>query len=760
MSRSFNFVTAAVLAASLFSGVSVVVAGDFAPVAPDTLSPSEIHRILGEAKATALDLSRRMQRAAAAEPQADQTNYDIKWYDITIRVNDTTEILYGNVTFVATATRDGVSQIDVDLNSGMTVNGITAPSGPLTYSRTGDFVTVTLDRTYNSGEQFRFDFAYSGHPIEGGFQAFAFDWRSGFRVITSLSEPYFSRTWWPCKDRNDDKPDSIGIHIEVDTALYCASNGTLDSITTMAGSNSRTFHYTCHYPIATYLFSVAIAPYVVWQQNYVYNSGQGTMPVIYHVYPEYYSLSTTTWNQTPQMIGALADVYGPYPFPTEKYGHANFEWGGAMEHQTCTSMGGNTFGFNTWVIVHELSHQWWGDLVTCKSWHDIWLNEGWASYSEAVYQLTMNGWAAYHTYMNSMAYKGSGTVWCDDTTSVGRIFNGSLSYDKGAWVMHMLRGVLGEDLFAAGIAAYRNAFAGGAASTQDFQNVWEAATGVNLNAFVSEWLYGQYCPNYSFYYMDEPSDSGGYDIYLMVKQTQTTQPQVFQMPVDFFFDYTSQPDDTVTLVVDERNKFFKFHQPSDVVQIKLDPAGWILKNVTNPAWQMFIITVNGELSDGFVGQPYLDTIETRGGTGPNTFTVTSGILPPGLSISNAGIISGTPTTAGDYSFQVGVINPGSGYSDQRRFDISVSVPPCCVGRVGDVNNSGDDEPTIGDVSVLIDAKFITGTCSGLISCLPEADINQSGGSSPTCGDITIGDITILIDYLFITGSSLGLPTCL
>jgi hypothetical protein len=90
----------------------------------------------------------------------------------------------------------------------------------------------------------------------------------------------------------------------------------------------------------------------------------------------------------------------------------------------------------------------------------------------------------------------------------------------------------------------------------------------------------------------------------------------------------------------------------------------------------------------------------------------------------------------------------------------ISSGTCCIARVGDANNLGGDEPTIGDISVLIDALFITGTCDGVIPCVAEADINQSGGPEPTCDDITIGDISILIDYLFITGSSLGLPDCL
>jgi len=749
---SGNAITSGLILLSLLAFGSAGVAGDLASVLPDDLTPVELHKYLGEQKAQALDRSRRFQRLAAGESATAQTDFDVKWYDITIRVNDTTEYLYGNVTVVAEAVVDGLTEVEIDFCETMTVDGIVAPSGALAFTRAGDVVTVTLDDVYNAGEQFRFDFQYSGHPMEGGFQAFSFGWHDGQRAISSLSEPYFARTWWPCKDRMDDKPDSIGIHIEVDTALYCASNGLLDSITTAMGSNSRAFHYTCRYPIATYLFSVAIAPYVVWEQEYVYNDGQSSMPVVHHVYSDWYNYSQGTWGQTPQMIETLVDQFGPYPFLNEKYGHANFNWGGGMEHQTVTSMVGSSFGFYWSVIVHELAHQWWGDLVTCKSWEDIWLNEGWASYAEAVYELATGGWDDYHTYMSYMAYKGGGSVWCDDTTNVWRIFNGSLSYDKGAWVVHMLRGVLGEELFATGMEAYRTQFQYAAATTDDFRSVWEGATGVDLYPFIDQWVYGEYYPIYNYYYMDEPSDSGGYDIYLVVRQAQTTNPHTFEMPVDFFFDYAGMADDTVTLVIDERTELLKFNLPSQVLQIQLDPSDWILKDAYDLPWQMFIITLDYELSDGVEGSPYLDTIETRGGLGSNEVRMISGILPPGLAISDEGVISGTPTQVGLYPFQVAFINDATGYADQRYFDIEIGGTSCCTGKVGDVNGLDGDEPTIGDISLLIDMLFINGNQP---DCLAEADVNQSGGVEPTAKDITIGDISVLIDHLYITGVELA-----
>jgi hypothetical protein len=729
-------------------------ADDQIDINAEDLNPSEVHQILGRQKAEALSRARQLTAMAEAESAEAQTDYDMKWYDITIRVNDTTEILYGKVTFLGESLVDALGYVEIDFSAGMTVDSIKGLSGHLVYSRSLDRVTVFLDGPYDAGEQFRFDFYYHGHPVEGGLQAFTFGYHLGKRSISSLSEPYFARTWWPCKDRMDDKPDSIGIHIEVDTALYCASNGTLDSIVTVPLSNSHTFHYTHRYPIATYLFSVAIARFVVWEQDYSYDGGAGHMPLIHHVYTDWDSYSRSTWGQSPAIMAAFEGVFGPYPYRTEKYGHANFDWGGGMEHQTVTSMVGSTFGFSTSVVAHEMSHQWWGDLVTCKSWHDIWLNEGWASYAEAVYELERSGWPSYHTYMNYMAYKGSGTVWCDDTANVYRIFSGNLSYDKGAWVVHMLRGVVGEDGFAAGIQAYRDAYAYSAATTEDFKLVWEAATGVDLDAFLGQWVFGQYYPKYSFYYESEPSDTGGYDIYLLVKQTQTTYPNVFEMPVDFFFDYTSMPDDTLTLTVDDRVELFRFNETSPITSILLDPAGWILKDVTHLTDALFIITSPEEIRNGTETEYYEDTVKIIGSVDPDAVMIVSGALPPGLTINLQGVISGTPTTAGQYSFDVGIVNYSKGISDQVAFGIEIGATSCCVGKVGDANNSGDDNATIGDITAIIDMLFVSFED---VDCLAEADVNQSGGPNPVRADVTIGDITKLIDHLFINEQPL--PDC-
>jgi aminopeptidase N len=716
-------------------------------------SPSEVHQYLAKHKALALEQARNMRAEVLAQPASQSTNYDVRSYDITIRVNDTTQVLWGVVTFVADAVEDNVSAVEVDFYSGMIIDSIVSPAGVLSYSRTGSIVTINLSRAFMTGEQFQFDFWYHGHPVEGGLQAFSFATHGGKPAISSLSEPYFARTWWPCKDRMDDKADTYKIQIEVDSGLYCASNGTLDSIRTVS-ANSRKFYYTMNYPMATYLFSVTIAPYAIWQQKYVYNSGQDTMPIVHHVYKDWLVYAQTSgWSQTPAMLAAYEQAFGPYPYLEHKYGHANFEWGGGMEHQTCTSMGADDFGFSMDVTSHELTHQWWGDMITCKSWHDIWINEGWASYGEAVYRLTKNGWADYHSHMNGMAYYGSGTVWCDDTTDVWRIFNGSLSYDKASWVVHMLRGVLGETKWAQGIDAYYNSpYKYGSITTEELETLWEGVTGEELGWFFDEWIYGQYYPKYEFTYLEEAAAGGGRNLYLVVNQVQTTSPRIFHMPVDFFFDYASgAPDDTLTLKIDDSRKRFKVHSAGTISAVKLDPAGWILKSSVQRAWTMYIVTVQEDISAGVTGKAYCDTIQYRGGSGTNTVAISGGALPPGLAINNNLIISGTPTDTGIYTFTVYMVNSGTGLSDQQQYSITVTpVTTCCTGPSrGNVDNSPDFLVTMGDLTVLIDNLFISLTP---LTCIDAANVDLSQDNL-----ITMGDLTVMIDHLFINLTPL--PPC-
>ena len=324
----------------------------------DKAGPVEIHQHMGELKAQALEKRRAAEKQFSQSYLiSTQTNYDVLFYDLNLLINDSTQIIDGYVLFSVKATESSVDELQIDLHQDMIIDSVISPIyGDLGFSRTGDVVVLTLGQSYDTDEQFTFTIYYNGHPPTGGFQSFSFGSIGGVPVMASLSEPYFARTWWPCKDRMDDKPDSFNIAITVDTSLYVGSNGTLDSVIFDTG-RFHTFYYRVRYPMTTYLFSVAISKYTVWYDEWRYNNDLDTMLLVHAVFPNLYKYSLPRYGIVPDILDILSDDFGLYPFTEEKYGHANFQWGGGMEHQTMTSMTGSSFGFSEPVVIHETAHQ-------------------------------------------------------------------------------------------------------------------------------------------------------------------------------------------------------------------------------------------------------------------------------------------------------------------------------------------------------------------------------------------------------------------
>ncbi len=304
------------------------------------------------------------------------------------------------------------------------------------------------------------------------------------------------------------------------------------------------------------------------------------MVITNFIYPENFNYVKPFVDETDEMITVFANRYGEYPFIEEKYGHAEFEWGGAMEHQTCTSMG----FWGSGVISHELAHQWYGDMITCKDWHHIWLNEGFATYSEAVYIEAKSGKAAYNSAiiseMNS-ARNASGTIWVQDITNEWNIFDGARSYAKGGCVLHMLRGVVGDSTFFDIMRTYSAdpSVSYGVATTEDFQAIAESVYGQSLNYFFQEWIYGENEPTYTVGW-DESFVSGDiYNVTITIYQAVNSNPSFFTMPVQIRIN-TSLGDTTVTLFNDAQTQTYQFDVVGDPQSIVFDPGNWILKNNT------------------------------------------------------------------------------------------------------------------------------------------------------------------------------------
>ncbi len=521
------------------------------------------------------------QMLALFERTFNQEQYDVQHYDLTLALNPTTHILTGTNVITAEVTGAAISTLELDLDTGMSVTACTAGGGATTWTHAAGLLTVNLDRSYGPGETVQASVSYAGNPSGG---AFGWDTHLGQPIIWTLSEPFGAREWWPCKDLNSDKAETMDIRVTVPSTLIVASNGSLEADVDN-GNGTRSFHWHSSYPIVPYLVSLAIHPYAVNSDWYTPMGGGDPMEVRFYVYPDDVGNAAENNAKVVGMIEAFAPAFGEYPFINEKYGHAQFPWGGGMEHQTCTSMGG------WWesVIAHELGHQWYGDMITCADFSHIWLNEGFASWTEAVYYESLGGPEAYRQYMDGMAYYGPGTVIVENPYSEN-IFDGNLSYDKGAWLVHMLRGVLGDEDFFAGLAAYRTQYGFGSATTEQLRDVLEGVSGRDLDAFCQQWVYGEYFPVYRLGWTATPGM-----VQVDIEQIQENTG-LFAMPITLRVN-TDQGSTDFVVENSLASESYQLSVAGTVESVQLDPDRWILRQVqttvSNPTFAAGILVVNG-----------------------------------------------------------------------------------------------------------------------------------------------------------------------
>jgi len=458
------------------------------------------------------------------------TNIDVKYYKLSVDVRLNPKYLYGEVTVngVILHTTDSIY---FDFSSSMIVDSVKFNGSPINYNHYKNRISIPSSKNCQNKSSFSAVIKYSGMPVETGFGSFIFNTHNNMSVIWSLSEPYGASDWFPCKNSPSDKADSSDIWIKCFSGFTGVSNGVLKEVV-MNPDNTKTYKWKNSYPIANYLLSVAITNYSLYTNYYKYTFSD-SMPVTHYMYPEVVDSLKPTLDKTINMLRIFSNRFGLYPFIKEKYGHAQTGISGAMEHQTVTSIG----VINEYIIAHELGHQWFGDKITCKDWHNIWLNEGFATYTECIYVEDTYGKTEYNRYVSSImtdAKKAVGTIYVQDISSVSNIFNSHRSYSKGSMVLYMLRGIVGDSTFFNILKTYASdsSVAYGTAVTEDFQRIAENVSGKNLGYFFNEWIYGEKYPVYSISWSFSQIQNDYYGVSFTLKQVQSSNPQFFTMPFD------------------------------------------------------------------------------------------------------------------------------------------------------------------------------------------------------------------------------------
>jgi aminopeptidase N len=449
-------------------------------------------------------------------------NYDVKYHRLELNVDPSLAAISGDITTYFEA-KEAITEITFDLADNMIVSQVLQRGNSLNFTQNiNDELVITLPVPQNQGVLDSLIISYSGNPISSGFGSFEQSTHNGDPIIWTLSEPYGAKGWWPCKQDLIDKIDSIDVYITTpefnpSNETYVAVSNGIEVSQSVVDSEKVT-HYKHRHPIPAYLIAIAVTNYEVYSHQ-VPNNGN-PFDIINYVYPESLATAQNSTEVTVDIMNLFINLFEDYPFADEKYGHAQFGWGGGMEHTTVSFMG----SFSRGLIAHELAHQWFGNKITCGSWKDIWLNEGFATYLAALTIENLDGETNFKTWrqqtVNNITSQPNGAVYLtdQDTTSVSRIFNGRLSYNKGAMVLHMLRKKLGDTNFFQGLQDYlaTPTLAFDYAKTQDFEDAMELSTGVILGEFFSDWIYNQGYPSYSVNW-----NQTGNQLQIQILQTQS-----------------------------------------------------------------------------------------------------------------------------------------------------------------------------------------------------------------------------------------------
>ncbi|MFN8277586.1 MAG: M1 family aminopeptidase [Chitinophagales bacterium] len=496
---------------------------------------------------------------------ANTADYDIIYHRLQLQLQPSVRALQGQVTSYIKPLKS-IDTIAFDFSDSMQVTAVNYHGNPAAFIHQGNAIRIVVPGISAIDSV---TIAFGGIPASSGFGSFVQDYHGdSVPVLWTLSEPYGARDWWPCKNTLQDKIDSIDEFYTVPTGHLAAGNGLL--IDTIQQAGFTTFHWKHRYPITAYLVAVAATNYAAYQDTFITSAG-----LVYSLnfcYPEDQAEWKTATVNTGRIMALYTQRFGPYPFIKEKYGHAEFSWGGGQEHQTMSFQ--VNLGFE--LDAHELAHQWFGDKLTCNSWADIWLNEGFATYCSglAYENLAPEYWRSFLETRRKQAFRqDSLSVFCTDTSNVGRIFNSAISYSKGAYLLHMLRWLGGDSAFFNAIYDYANdpQLAYSYTKTALLQQHLENRFGHSLQDFFQQWFIGKGYPSYQLLY-----EKNGSKVKLRLTQT-TSDPSVsfFAMPVPVRV-YSGKKTTNWILHHQTSDQTFDTLFDGRIDSIVIDPDLWIL----------------------------------------------------------------------------------------------------------------------------------------------------------------------------------------
>jgi aminopeptidase N len=502
-------------------------------------------------------------------------DYDVKFYGLDVRATNRTDRIQGNTTILVETLRSSFETLVFELYHTLDVDRVRVEGAEMNFTQAEDELYIELSTPHDSGSLLTAQVFYGGQT--GGGMVTETDDEWGVPVTFTLSEPFYAKDWFPCKENLGDKADSVHVFITTDYGLTGVSQG-IHTGTTYYPNGLVRYEWKSSYPIAFYLISIAVADYQEYNlevqppgtaspiliQNFVYN-----VPGCLETYQDQIEV-------TLPMMELFSELFGPYPFREEKYGHYLWPWGGGMEHQTMTGMG----NFEFYLIAHELGHSWFGDYVTCATWQDIWINEGFATLAgylatEYLAPEYADGEREYRFGRALREPEGSVYVPEEDADNDSRIFSGNLSYNKGMALLHMIRFELDDDdLFFFTLRNFLDRYGNDVATGLDFKEVLEETSGMDFTDFFNQWYFGAGFPVYEATWEQQ-------DQIVTLHSTQTTsstQTPLFRMSMEYRLSYAGG-DTLVRVFHGASEESYQFNLAHQVSGVEIDPNNQVLDGV-------------------------------------------------------------------------------------------------------------------------------------------------------------------------------------
>lgn len=514
--------------------------------------------------------------------------YDALHYDINIKIDLGNKILIGYVNYTIIPNEPLNIVVISASNATIQIDSIVYNRKKLNFKHNANHLYINLERFYSDTVNFKIFYKaisdFNGEFDNGGVY---FDLSGDTPKIATSSQPFFTRKWIPSKDVPYDKV-TADIKITVPDTLVAVSNGTLIDVTNNM-DGTKTYFWSTKYPIASYLIFFAVGKYEVLEDSFT-SISNATFPIQYFVFPEYIEKAKEDFNNTKKMLKFMENYFGEYPFAKEKYGIVLVPGELMMENQTITSIKEDLItgkGDVEQFLIHELAHQWFGNLVTPKSWHHLWLSEGFANYIQALYYEYYLGKKWYHYILNFYMVRDfgsyAGPLVGKSDTSFNDIFSERI-YFKGAIVLHMLRKIVGDSTFLKILKTYitNPVFKYSNVTTENFIETCKQVSGKNLGWFFEQWIYTDLDsidrPVLKFKW-NKSQLKTGYKVNVNIQQL-TSEIYNFTIPIELSI-ITNKDTLNYGIIINSPVAdldFFCEDEPQDVI---IDKDNWVFKKIVN-----------------------------------------------------------------------------------------------------------------------------------------------------------------------------------